>query len=372
MNQQPCLCWKVIAAVCNSMETDMEWASSALKSGTSVLFGCGFYGMATARYLKNQGISGERLLFADNNSALHNKTIEGIKVVPPGHDALKTAGAVFVTARHAVQPVRNQLRSMGIRSISFDAYFVMSNLDRILNFRNNLLSDERSRQVLDGLLMAMLTGDESWCETVMDDNQFFAAPGFTGLSGHHFIDAGAYVGDTLEQFIWAHNNIFSRIYAFEPGAVQYKALGARVKRLNEEWALPEHQITCENMALGECDDELPYYTGTGGLETSTLYGPIGSNNALCQKAKIVSLDNYLNGNPATFIKADVEGLEIDILRGAQNTIKQYRPMMALSIYHRPEDLFEIAEYAKALEPGYSMALRHHSPGLMDTILYCRV
>jgi hypothetical protein len=83
-----------------------------------------------------------------------------------------------------------------------------------------------------------------------------------------------------------------------------------------------------------------------------------------------SLDNYLAGRPATFIKADIEGMELAMLNGAKETIRKYKPKMALSIYHNPAHLFEIAEYVNFLAPEYRMAVRQHSPVFAESVLYC--
>ncbi|MBU1628432.1 FkbM family methyltransferase [bacterium] len=83
-----------------------------------------------------------------------------------------------------------------------------------------------------------------------------------------------------------------------------------------------------------------------------------------------SLDSYLAGRPATFIKADVEGMELAMLHGAKETIRQHKPKMALSIYHNPAHLFEIAEYVNGLVPEYCMAVRQHSPVFAESVLYC--
>ncbi len=61
-----------------------------------------------------------------------------------------------------------------------------------------------------------------------------------------------------------------------------------------------------------------------------------------------------------------------MLRGAQSTIRGHRPLMALSIYHEPTDLYDIAEYVHEIEPAYVMEFRQHAPVLMDSVLYCKI
>ena len=59
-----------------------------------------------------------------------------------------------------------------------------------------------------------------------------------------------------------------------------------------------------------------------------------------------------------------------MLKGAENTIKKYKPKMAISVYHKPDDLLTIPKYIKEIVPEYKFSLRHHSIGFAETVLYC--
>jgi hypothetical protein len=87
---------------------------------------------------------------------------------------------------------------------------------------------------------------------------------------------------------------------------------------------------------------------------------------------VKKLDQYLAGGPVTFLKADVEGFEMPLIRGASASIKTHRPKLALSIYHRINDLFDIPLALRSLVPDYKMAVRHHTPSQEDSVLYCWV
>jgi hypothetical protein len=85
--------------------------------------------------------------------------------------------------------------------------------------------------------------------------------------------------------------------------------------------------------------------------------------------RIESLDSYLDGQKITMLKADVEGMEMALLTGAAETIRTYRPKLAICVYHYPADIPVISAYLQSLVPSYRFALRHHSPQLMETVLY---
>jgi hypothetical protein len=72
-----------------------------------------------------------------------------------------------------------------------------------------------------------------------------------------------------------------------------------------------------------------------------------------------SIDAYLNGKAASVIKADVEGSEPSLIRGAAQTIARFRPKMLISAYHEIEHLHELPSLIRAIRPDYSLGLRNH-------------
>lgn len=106
---------------------------------------------------------------------------------------------------------------------------------------------------------------------------------------------------------------------------------------------------------------------SGQLQSLSLQASASENSV-----PVVALDSYLAGERATFVKADVEGMEMALLQGARETIIRHRPKLAICVYHYPSDIPEITNYIRALVPDYQFALRHHSPQLMETVLYAWV
>ena len=67
----------------------------------------------------------------------------------------------------------------------------------------------------------------------------------------------------------------------------------------------------------------------------------------------------MQGDAATLIKMDVEGAELQALRGAKQTLQKYKPKLLVACYHREEDLFRLPLLIKDLNPEYQLYFRKH-------------
>lgn len=330
-----------------------------------VLFGVGIYGEIALQYFRKNNV--KVFCYCDNEEEKQDKIVDGLRVVTPNELYDLNNPIIVITSKHYTREISQQLGEMKLNHISFDAYFVKTMIVQLKKVYFELLDEIRSEEVFIMILKSMITGEREYCSYVMEDNAFWAIPQFKNTGNEVFIDAGAYVGDTLEQFVWNNIGAFHKIYAFEPGERQYKAMLIRVNRLVNEWAIDKDKIVCVKAGLGEDDSMLTY--------TNNDKTPLGSTFVSCDnkhnaKVKVYALDKFLEDERITLIKADIEGFEMEMLRGARNSIKKWRPKLAISIYHKPEDLFTIPTFIHSLVPEYKMAIRHHASTLVDTVLYC--
>ncbi|WP_031474746.1 FkbM family methyltransferase [[Clostridium] aminophilum] len=89
------------------------------------------------------------------------------------------------------------------------------------------------------------------------------------------------------------------------------------------------------------------------------------------RIEVVSLDDYFTDHDrVSFIKSGIEGLEFDMLQGAERTIRKQHPKLAIRVYHKPDDLIRIYQLIKSLDHTYRFSIRNHSSLMMDTVLYC--
>ena len=305
--------------------------------------------------------------FIDSNPLKTGQSINGVTIFDPSiltrhHDAF-----VFITTRHAYESVAKAVARQNIEFVGFDAWFVTNHFEKYRLVHDEYLTEDRSQESFRAVLMALLTANARYCEMVLERDQYFCLPQFCGAEREVYIDAGAYVGDSVERFIWSHAGAFSKILAFEPGNRQFRALQQRVARLKLEWALSDDAIQVENCGLGNAEGQYCAVSSNGDLQSLAFNQNTGGDIS-----KIISLDDYMEGRNASFVKIDVEGMEMELLRGAEKTIRTCQPKMAVSIYHNPEHMFFIPNYLKCLVPEYHFAIRHHAPQNMETILYAWV
>jgi len=74
-------------------------------------------------------------------------------------------------------------------------------------------------------------------------------------------------------------------------------------------------------------------------------------------------------NRVDFIKMDIEGAEERALLGSAKTLRRFAPKLAISAYHRTDDLARLPALIKALNPTYSLYLKHATPVRQETVLF---
>jgi len=188
-------------------------------------------------------------------------------------------------------------------------------------------------------------------------------------NGEVLVDAGAFNGDTISEFDAAckKNNVsYEKVYGFEPDKENYLALIKSTEK-NKNQELVNRGLYSRTTVLNfeESTSSASLGAGTARIVDSNLAGGF-------VQIKTTSLDEFLGGDKVTFIKMDIEGAELEALRGASNTIKQYKPKLAISVYHERDDILEIPCFIKELCPEYKFYLRHYSNFITETVLFATV
>ena len=85
--------------------------------------------------------------------------------------------------------------------------------------------------------------------------------------------------------------------------------------------------------------------------------------------EVTALDVCLYYKGVTFIKMDIEGAEYEALKGAERIIREQKPKLAICVYHKPEDIWELPELILEFNESYKFYLRHYSYQDNETVLY---
>ncbi len=183
--------------------------------------------------------------------------------------------------------------------------------------------------------------------------------------GDYVIDAGACWGDTALYF--AHRSrpdgrVFS--YEFLPDNLR---ILRRNLALNPDLNDRIHII--ERAAWDESDLTLSVQGAGPGARVS-----VDRNSRSDAGPRTLTIDDLTmqqNLPRVDFIKMDIEGAELPALRGAKQTIQRYKPKLAISVYHRLTDFFEIPEFLDSLRCGYHFFLRHYTIHAEETVLFAK-
>lgn len=180
------------------------------------LFGAGFIGAWSVGYLNALGICVNG--FIDSNPKKWGSLVSGVKVCSPTEVAVSDPKCILITSRHHVKAVKESLSSFASMKLSVDAFTVHNEGQEKISAIGDLFgSDSQSMGTFYAIVVSMLVGETRHLARYSDNRPFFDRFGFYNRDGEIFVDAGAYVGDSLERFIWSVNGAFNHIYAFEPG-----------------------------------------------------------------------------------------------------------------------------------------------------------
>ena len=104
--------------------------------------------------------------------------------------------------------------------------------------------------------------------------------------------------------------------------------------------------------------------------TNSVTDNVSENDEDCLKVKSVTLDNFCKENKTiiNFIKADIEGAEMSMLQGASELIKNNSPTIAICLYHKRDDFWQIPSYIASLNPNYKFWFRCEA----EPVLFAKV
>lgn len=291
---------------------DKKWCSEVLTDEAYFIFGAGVMG----RYIKDViDTSGRRVVcFLDNDKRKIGNVIDGTRVESVEYASNYPNVKIIVSNRIFSREMKRQLKDLGI-----------------------------TNEVLEEEVICSFSG-----------KQYFDV--FEPENDEVFIDAGAYDGGTIKDFIeWCGEKEYKKIYSFEPD--------------------PENYRKCKEYADNDSTNRVVLINkGTYNQETELQFANWGTGGSHITEDKgisvpVTSIDKVLMGQKASYIKMDVEGSEKATLEGARKTITQYKPRLAVCVYHKSFDFIELPLLLIDWNPNYRFYLRHYASNLCETVLY---
>lgn len=169
-----------------------------------------------------------------------------------------------------------------------------------------------------------------------------------------FVDGGSYdLGKSIDLKILTG---VKKVYAFEadPHNFEY-CQSIKAKEAFEEAEIYPYGLWSgrETLRFHATGDSGALFSDDGGVTVET-----------CKLDDIVDPTDRV-----TFIKMDIEGAELEALKGSSGTIKRDKPKLAICIYHKPQDMYELPMFIKSLVPEYKLYMRAYSNREIEMVLY---
>lgn len=222
----------------------------------------------------------------------------------------------------------------------FTYEYCLANSDKLRRVYD-MLADDISRRTFADVINFRISGKPCYLHrcTVPRSDIF---NGIISLDeNEEYIDMGAYNGDTVREFVNITGGKYKRIFALEPDSRNYKKLTANTADIP--------RLHTFNAAAWDTDGEGEFSDRSG------------RNARLSNEGQRIKRIPLLRGDSltenATLIKMDVEGAEMQAIKGCASSIKNDAKLIC-ALYHRNEDIFEIPLAVHEMNPELKLYIRH--------------
>ncbi len=349
----------------------MKSIREKLKSSKVYLYGAGNIGISLY-----QSIKGQINIYAFLDSKAKTIAIEGMDVLNPFEESINTHNTFVIVSifnrAFNFDSIKIQLNQVGfdevISYIEFypflkkkntDWFWLSNNLEYLnkkseIELVSKLFEDNKSRKIFASTIMARRNFSYSMLPSPDPIHDQYFSKDIPLNEFDNFVDCGAYNGDTLDILIDQQIG-FKKIYAFEPDLNNFTELTGKIKKYDLSAILYPCGVYSSNILLN---------FGGGANEGSTIHEG-GSTHIQC-----VALDDILINelSKSTYLKMDIEGSELEALKGGANLIKKLNPDLAICLYHKPDDILTIPLFIQSLG-SYTFYLRQYGYYGMELVLY---
>ncbi|MCL2399181.1 MAG: FkbM family methyltransferase [Defluviitaleaceae bacterium] len=361
---------KIIRPKLNEFKWD--WPEYNYRNSDSVpvlLCGIDVHGARSLKELLAEGINVNAIF--DDSTGSQCTTIAGIQVLPLERIKDFSRNSIVYVSHLHKYAITDKLRSFGFTNIRYphtmnhgiEMSYMEWHLSRKESYKEiikensakidaagKLFKDQKSVEIFDAALDAW--GNGNWARLESHRQPYVASiPSDIAEKEEDgvFVECGAYEGSSIQKLISEYNNNFKKIYAFEPGDVEFLITTQLFKN--------NSKVEIVQSAVCDIDGVLRFG------ETSTGFdAKINESDSGGTEVPSVSLDTFFSKpgkETPTYIRMDIEGAEVSALRGAKNLIQKHMPKLSISAYHRIEDYWEVPlVIAELSNNGYDLYFRH--------------
>ncbi len=234
----------------------------------------------------------------------------------------------------------------------------LNNTDDILTdiesyeFLFERLSDDLSKKHFENIINFRLNRDIKFLKEFefRIKEQYFEAFFFL-KENPSFIDGGGFDGQTSKIFAEKYPD-YNKIYFFEPFVNSFELSKKTLKDFK--------QVEMFQKGLWHKKDTLSFDGSLGSANTISNKGS--------DKIEVVAIDDIIK-EKIDFLKLDIEGSEYNALIGAKKMICNYRPKIAVCVYHLQKDFIRIPQLLLDYHKDYKIYLRHYTQGVFETVMY---
>ncbi len=227
-----------------------------------------------------------------------------------------------------------------------------------IELARSILTDEKSKEIFESILKYRKNGRAENLPQKFDADVQYLAPdlpwGEFLQQGVRVLDCGAFDGDTFENFR-KHKVKIDYWNFVEPDSRNF----AKIK---EKYEHTLNYVVYTHAGVSNAN---------GSIGFDSLLSSNGSKFSMNAKevVRTIRIDQLPDASSYNFLKFDIDGEELNALKGAERTIKKNKPCLAISTYHQPSHHWEILNYLSSYQDQYSFFLRVHGEQTFDAILY---